>query len=186
MRRPVVALLFAALAFVGALVGSALLATSLGAEAAAAPIGAGSLAAPASTHAGPQASSESKAKAKVEPFGLLVGVGAPLCDDRAASTYGAEPAPLPVDAGVLSKGDGKCATGALLAADVASSSSHDDLQRTPEPPVESVALPPSGLEGLPDRAAFAPAKFPRPVGDVVDDATAETDSPPPKPVPWVR
>lgn len=175
MRRPVVALLFAALAFVGAFVGSAMLATSLGAEAAAATI----VSSEVSTTPGVQ-------KPKAEPFGLLVGVGAPLCDDRAASVYGAEPAPLPVDAGVLSKGDGKCATGALLAADVAASSSHDDLQRTPEPPVESVALPPSGLQGLPDQPAFAPAKFPRPVGDVVDDATAETDSPPPKPVPWVR
>lgn len=191
MRRPVVALLFAALAFVGAFVGSAFFATSWGAEALAAGPAiknpAGESAAGGLTGGGPAQSAAAKnaAAKNAEHLGVLVGVGAPLCDDRAASSYGAETAPLPVDAGALAKGDGKCPTGTLLAADVASSSSHDDLQRAPEPPSESVVLPSFG-EGLVHPVFGTPAAFPRPVGDIVDDATAETDSPPPKPVPWVR
>jgi len=159
MRRPAVAILVAALAFLGAFVGSAWVSTAMGLSDAA-------------------ASDLQSAPHQGDPRS-----GAPLCDDRAASTYGAEPAPLPVDAGFLGKGDGKCGT-SLLAVDVASSSSHDDLQRSPEPPVESVVLPGS----LPLPSALPPLVpgFPRPVGDVVDDASRETDSPPPKPVPWIH
>jgi len=165
MRRPAVAVLVAALAFLGAFVGSAWVSAAMGLGDAAASEVAGKSALQSAHHQGDPRS------------------GAPLCDDRAASTYGAEPAPLPVDAGFLGKGEGKCGT-SLLAADVASSSSHDDLQRAPEPPAESVVLPPT----LPLPSAQPPVApvYPRPVGDVVDDATCETDSPPPKPVPWIH
>lgn len=163
MRRPAVAILVAALAFLGAFVGSAWVSTAMGLSDAAA--------------------SDMKSALQSAPLQADPRSGAPLCDDRAASTYGAEPAPLPVDAGFLGKGDGKCGT-SLLAADVASSPSHDDLQRSPEPPAEAVVLP--GTLPLPPALPELVSTFPRPVGDVVDDASRETDSPPPKPVPWIH
>lgn len=108
--------------------------------------------------------------------------GAPVCDDRGASAYAAEPDPLPVDGGdITAAPEGGCKTHAALS-EAASSSSSDDLQRTPEPPQEATTLVPAPVEPPP---AIASERAERALeDDGARDGHPQNDNPPPRPIPW--
>nr|MBI2392115.1 hypothetical protein [Deltaproteobacteria bacterium] len=127
----------------------------------------------AATHAEPALVHEAGS-----PF--LAGAAAPLCDERGASVYAAEPAPQPIEGGaVAATTEAPCK---MIATAAPASSSRDDLQRTPEVPHDSTVL--------------LPAPLPAVVGAVMTDVAttlaiespgddhAKTDNPPPKPSPW--
>lgn len=106
---------------------------------------------------------------------------APLCDERGASAYAAEPAPQPIDDGAFTAPpDVGCK--AVLSASGPASSSHDDLSRTPEVGHDSSALLPAVpalvpivLSGDAERAI---------VSQSPGDEHPQNDNPPPKPIPW--
>lgn len=107
--------------------------------------------------------------------------GAPLCDDRGASAYAAEPTPQPVDSGTLSVSHDACASEAALAA-ATPASGHDDLQRVPPSArnVAAVAHPIElGISVFSERLVFESTGV-----DGARDGFAPTDNPPPRPVPW--
>ncbi len=108
--------------------------------------------------------------------------GAPMCDDRGASAYAADPAPLPIEGGdITSAPDPGCQT-PVAAAEAASSSSRDDLQRTPEPPHEPTTLAPLPAEPPP---ALVTERAERPIAhDGARDGHRQNDNPPPRPIPW--
>lgn len=113
---------------------------------------------------------------------LGLGSAAPLCDERGASAYAAEPAPQPVDeSGAFTQTpDGGCKS--VLMAGGPASQSHDDLSRTPEVPHDSSALVPAVpvlvpvlLAGEAERALVTQSP---------GDEHRQNDNPPPKPIPW--
>jgi hypothetical protein len=106
---------------------------------------------------------------------------APLCDDRGASVYAAEPLAQAVDAGVIAQHSGDCRTDALLSADFATPSSPDDLQRTP-PTARDAAVVPE-LPIVPPLAAVAVLPVVVPT-EGARDGFELSESPPPRPVPW--
>jgi len=107
---------------------------------------------------------------------------APLCDDRGASAYAAEPAPQAADAGSIAWHSGDCWIDALLSGDrAAPSSSHDDLQRTPPSARDTAVMP--VVPAIP-KLALARILDWRTVDDGERDGFATADSPPPRPVPW--
>lgn len=105
---------------------------------------------------------------------------APLCDDRAASAYAAEPAPQPIDAGDVTQApESPCK--ALLVTGTASNSK-DDLSRTPEVPHDSSSL-------LPAVPLMVPAAISMDADRMIasgrpSDEHRQNDNPPPKPIPW--
>jgi hypothetical protein len=125
---------------------------------------------------------ERLARAEVRANSPFSGASAaPLCDERGASAYAAEPAPQPIDGGAfVQAAEGGCK--AALVSDGPASPSRDDLQRTPEVPHDSSALLPAvaalvpvALEGDVERAVLVPTP---------GDEHRQNDNPPPKPIPW--
>ena len=110
--------------------------------------------------------------------------GAPLCDERAASSYAAEPAAPIVDGGeVDSTPFRECASASKLSAGVPTPDRGDDLHRTSPMPHEVATLPPSldvqfsvSVEALPRVSLLADPR----------DGYARGDYIPPRPVPWIR
>jgi len=105
---------------------------------------------------------------------------APVCDDRAASAYAAEPAPQPIEAGDIDRlPDAPCravlATGAPV-------DSKDDLSRTPEVPHDSNWMIPAGAMMVPP-AISTDAERAIAI-DRPSDEHRLNDNPPPKPIPW--
>ena len=106
---------------------------------------------------------------------------APLCDERGASAYAAEPSPQPTDDGAFVQSpEGGCK--AMLSAAGPASSSKDDLARTPDVPHDSSALLPAvpmlvpvAVEGDAERAVVLQSPA---------DEHRQSDNPPPKPIPW--
>lgn len=106
---------------------------------------------------------------------------APLCDERGASAYAAEPAPQPIDEGSFNAPpDSGCKT--VMSAAAPASSSNDDLSRTPDVGHDSLALLPAVpalvpivLSGDAERAV---------VSQSPGDEHPQNDNPPPKPIPW--
>ena len=105
---------------------------------------------------------------------------APLCDERAASAYAAEPAPQPVDAGDIARmPDASCKAVLTNGTPV---DSKDDLSRTPEVPHDSNwLLPSSQCLVLPAVSTDAERAI---VVDRPSDEHRLNDNPPPKPIPW--
>lgn len=105
---------------------------------------------------------------------------APLCDERAASAYAAEPAPQPIDSGdVSATPESPCK--ALLTTGTASNSK-DDLSRTPEVPHDSNTLIPAVPMLVP--AAIGVDAERAIVTDRPSDEHRQNDNPPPRPIPW--
>ena len=105
---------------------------------------------------------------------------APLCDDRGASAYAADPAPQPIDAGdVTQTPESPCK--AILAAANASPSK-DDLSRTPEVGHDSNTLVPPAPMMVP--VAISVEAERTIVLDRPSDEHRQNDNPPPKPIPW--
>ncbi len=115
--------------------------------------------------------------------------GAPMCDDRAASSYAAEPKAPEVDGGSVEatpEGGGHavapCRSSAALAK--AGSPIPSDDVRAPSPVARDVALIPT------------PVVVPAPVAsqlatdrasiDGARDGHPQGDNPPPRPIPWTR
>lgn len=118
--------------------------------------------------------------------------GAPLCDDRAASAYAAEPSPQPVDSGTIDaqkQGDPQPSTPscrssrASLRIDSGTPVHGDDLQRS-QPSARSVALLPSSVSF--DAPVAVDDSFDRCAADGARDGHVRIDSPPPRPSPWRR
>ena len=74
-----------------------------------------------------------------QPGSYAAKFGAPLCDDRAASAYAAEPRPAPVDGGEVAASastsgeECRVTTGAFFKVSAGDPVQRDDLQRTPLP-----------------------------------------------------
>jgi hypothetical protein len=115
--------------------------------------------------------------------------GAPMCDDRAASSYAAEPRAPEVDGGTVEatpEGGARALSPCRSSLSTAKSGSPvpDDALRAPTHVARDVAtLPipvivpaPVGSELTTDRA----------VSDGARDGHPQGDSPPPKPIPWRR
>jgi hypothetical protein len=111
--------------------------------------------------------------------------GAPLCDERGASTYAAEPRPAPVDSGeVAPAAEDTCSSslGAQLsAATDAHPAQQDDLHRTP-PVARDLAILP-GVVDLPPCIELV-AVLERETIEGARDGFAPHDNPPPRPIPW--
>jgi len=110
----------------------------------------------------------------------LPSTAVPLCDERGASAFAAEPAPQPVDDGAFTQGPDNGCKVVLSAA--APASSNDDLSRTPEVAHDSSALLPAvpmlvpvAIEGDAERAIVIQSP---------GDEHPQNDNPPPKPIPW--
>jgi hypothetical protein len=105
---------------------------------------------------------------------------APLCDERAASAYAAEPAPQPVDGGDIERTPDAGCKAVLASGEPVSSK--DDLSRTPEVPHDSNWLIPSApMLVYPAVSADAERAI---VVDRPSDEHRLNDNPPPKPIPW--
>ena len=124
-----------------------------------------------------------------QPGTYAAKFGAPLCDDRGASAYAAEPKPAPVDGGEVAVGASsageKCSTtagGALFKPSCdGSPSQNDDLQRTP-PVARDVAILPEMIDVT---AVVALDAMPRAeVDDGAREGFGPHDNPPPRPIPW--
>lgn len=107
---------------------------------------------------------------------------APLCDERGASAYAAEPAPQPVDDTAFTAPPDAGCKSVVATGGPASSSSQDDLSRTPEVGHDSTALVPAiptlvpiVLSGDAERAVVVTSP---------GDDHPQNDNPPPKPIPW--
>lgn len=130
--------------------------------------------------------------ANVAPPGSYAArFGAPLCDDRGASAYAAEPRPAPVDAGEVAVGgaprsaDEACQQGTpglrFEAASDGSPANGDDLNRT-QPAARDVAILPSSLEV--EAAVMLVAWRPIDAVDGAREGYEPRDNPPPRPIPW--
>jgi hypothetical protein len=105
---------------------------------------------------------------------------APLCDDRAASVYAAEPAPQPIDAGeVTQTADAGCKAMLVSGSPI---ESKDDLSRTPEVPHDSNLLTPPTPMMVP-AAIGIDAERAISIGRPSEEHRLN-DNPPPKPIPW--
>jgi hypothetical protein len=124
-------------------------------------------------------------KQLARPGSYAAAYGAPLCDDRAASTYAAEPTPAPTDDGLAvtprAEADA-CRDVQRLRADDAGAPQQDDLNRS-TPIARAVAVVPSAELELPVAVAEVVA-FERPSGDEAREGFLERDNPPPRPIPW--
>lgn len=133
----------------------------------------------------------SKAHADVaKPDTYAARYGAPMCDDRAASAYAAEPTPPIVESGEVSTDHAADRATSVdchdkgsvsLRADAASSHHGDDLQR-PLPTARDAAVVPDVLPipcVISDTVlSYVPAEGgPR-------DGFVRNDQPPPRPIPW--
>ena len=105
---------------------------------------------------------------------------APLCDERAASAYAAEPAPQPVDGGEFAGvPDAPCK--ALLTSGTPVDTK-DDLTRTPEVAHDSNWLIPPAPMMVP-AAVSSDAERAIVIGRPSEEHRLN-DSPPPRPIPW--
>jgi hypothetical protein len=111
----------------------------------------------------------------------LSHAAAPLCDERAASAYAAEPAPQPIDAGdITSTPDAPCK--AYLATDVPNAESQDDLHRVPDASHDATTILPLAISVEP--AIGSDPATPAVVDDRPSDEHRRTENPPPRPIPW--
>jgi hypothetical protein len=105
---------------------------------------------------------------------------APLCDERAASAYAAEPAPQPIESGdVTQSPESPCKA---IMSGGATAPNKDDLSRTPEVPHDSSTLIPAAPMLVPaviDSDAARAIVIDRP-----SDEHRQNDNPPPRPIPW--
>lgn len=105
---------------------------------------------------------------------------APLCDERAASAYAAEPAPQPVDAGDIARTpEAPCKTTLTGGTPI---DSKDDLSRTPDVPHDSNLMVPAATMLVP--AAVSTDAERAITIDRPSDEHRLNDNPPPKPIPW--
>jgi hypothetical protein len=105
---------------------------------------------------------------------------APLCDERAASVYAAEPAPQPIQGGDFARlPDAGCKAVLTSGTPV---NSKDDLSRTPEVAHDSNTLIPAAAMLVP--AAISTDADRAIATDCPSDEHRLNDNPPPKPIPW--
>ncbi len=114
--------------------------------------------------------------------------GAPMCDDRAASAYAAEPTPPIVEGGLVSSGRdtdvaaADChASSVGFRADATSQHHGDDLQR-PLPTARDAAVVPNvpPIPCVMETAILAYA----PCSGGPREGFERNDQPPPRPIPW--
>ena len=115
--------------------------------------------------------------------------GAPMCDDRAASSYAAEPTPPAVDGGELAV----TPDGDVHVASPCSVTVSAEKGGTPVPThhVRAVSIHAADVAVVPSPIAVPaaigePTRLDRPAIDGARDGHAQGDSPPPRPIPWRR
>jgi len=115
------------------------------------------------------------------PGTYAASFGAPLCDDRAASAYAAEPKPAPVEAGEVASDDTCRTGGAALHSSAATPAQGDDLNRV-QPTARDLAILPAAID-LP-RIVVLVAVLDHEVTEGARDGYSLRDNPPPRPIPW--
>lgn len=124
------------------------------------------------------------ARGSAQPGTYAAFHGAPFCDDRAASSYAAEPTPAPApDGGTIAARTEGCRVQLSLKAFLAGSSHGDDLQRT-APTARTTAIVPT-LAVIGGPSSIVGDLDPAPA-DGARDGYGHADSPPPRPIPWIR